>query len=103
MLRGRIATPASPHRPRDLSMPELPEVETVRRSLVDQLVGRCIVALRADDFPGVVGPLGIETTRARLVQRRIDALDRRAKYLLAGLDDGSSLVIHLRMTGQLRL
>jgi formamidopyrimidine-DNA glycosylase len=84
-------------------MPELPEVETVRRSLLDRLVGRRIVDLAVGDFPGVVGPLGVEATRARLARRQIVGLERRAKYLLAPLDDDTFLVVHLRMTGQLRL
>jgi formamidopyrimidine-DNA glycosylase len=85
------------------SMPELPEVETVRRSLVDRLVGRRIVDLRVGDFPAIVGPLGVAATRALLTQRLIVGLERRGKYLLVPLDDGTYLAVHLRMTGQLRL
>ncbi len=79
-------------------MPELPEVETVRRGLAPALVGKRIAKAktkRADlrfPFP----------TRfaARLKGRRVDALERRAKYLLAHLDDGMVWITHLGMTGR---
>src|SRR5215467_5868484 len=79
-------------------MPELPEVETVRRGLAPTLVGKRIAKAkikRADlrfPFP----------TRfaARLKGRRVDALERRAKYLLAHLDDGMVWITHLGMTGR---
>lgn len=79
-------------------MPELPEVETVRRGLAPALVGRRIKSARtkrADlrfPFP--------ERFAARLKGRRVDALTRRAKYLLARLDDGQVWVTHLGMTGR---
>jgi formamidopyrimidine-DNA glycosylase len=79
-------------------MPELPEVETVRRGLAPALVGRRIVRARtrrADlrfPFP--------KRFAARLSGRRVDALERRAKYLLAHLDDGAVWVTHLGMTGR---
>jgi formamidopyrimidine-DNA glycosylase len=79
-------------------MPELPEVETVRRGLAPALVGRRIVRVktsRADlRFPF---PLDFA---ARLKGASIDMLDRRAKYLLAGLDTGQTWVVHLGMTGR---
>lgn len=79
-------------------MPELPEVETVRRGLVPHLVGRRIAGAktkRADlrfPFP--------KRFAARLTGRRVEALTRRAKYLLAELDDGNIWVTHLGMTGR---
>ncbi len=79
-------------------MPELPEVETVRRGLAPHLVGRLIARAktrRADlrfPFP--------KRFAARLTGRRIEALTRRAKYLLAELDDGNVWVTHLGMTGR---
>jgi formamidopyrimidine-DNA glycosylase len=82
-------------------MPELPEVETVRRSLEPELVGREIVALRVGEFKGVVGEDDPETVGARLQGRRIAGLRRRGKYLIADLDDGTAFLIHLRMTGSL--
>ena len=82
-------------------MPELPEVETVRRSLLDLVVGRTIVGLRSGAFAGVMGDEGVETTSARVIGRRIAGVRRRAKYLLLDLDDGTALMVHLRMTGRL--
>ena len=82
-------------------MPELPEVETVRRGLEPILVGNAFASVeqrRADlRFP-LPKNFGL-----RLSGRRIEALDRRAKYLLARLDDGEVLVIHLGMSGRFRI
>lgn len=79
-------------------MPELPEVETVRRGLAPALVGRRIARARAKRadlrFPF---PPRFAT---RLKGRRVEALERRAKYLLAHLDDGFVWVTHLGMTGR---
>jgi len=79
-------------------MPELPEVETVRRGLAPSLVGKRIARARtkrADlrfPFP--------KRFAARLSGRRVDALERRAKYMLARLDDGNVWITHLGMTGR---
>ncbi len=82
------------------SMPELPEVETVRRTLEGPLVGRVVCALRVGEFAGVLGETRPEDVAARIVGRQIVAVRRRAKYLLLDLDEGTALVVHLRMTGQ---
>lgn len=82
-------------------MPELPEVETVRRSLLDKIVGRRIHALRLTDFPGVLGADRAEDVQARVEGRQVARIRRRAKYLLIDLDDDTTIVIHLRMTGKL--
>lgn len=80
-------------------MPELPEVETVRRGLSAALEGRRLVRVvqrRADlryKLP--------EGFAGRLTGRRIVTLDRRAKYLLLHLDDGMVLIIHLGMSGRM--
>jgi formamidopyrimidine-DNA glycosylase len=82
-------------------MPELPEVETVRRGLEPVLVGNAFARVeqrRAD----LRFPLP-ENFGTRLSGRRVEALDRRAKYLLARLDDGEVLVMHLGMTGRFRI
>jgi formamidopyrimidine-DNA glycosylase len=84
-------------------MPELPEVETVRASLVDRVRGRRIVELRTGAFEGVLGPLGVDATRAGVLGRTILDVARRGKYLVVALDDGTGLLIHLRMTGRLQL
>ncbi len=84
-------------------MPELPEVETVRRSLLEGLIGRVVTGVRVHAFAGVVGDAGPEAFAARVVGRRVVTLRRRGKYLLLDLNDSTSLVVHLRMTGRLLL
>jgi formamidopyrimidine-DNA glycosylase len=81
------------------AMPELPEVETVRRGLAPVMEGRRIarVELRRDGLrwpfpPGMAG---------RLAGASVGALGRRSKYLLAGLDTGETLIVHLGMSGRL--
>ncbi|PYE89236.1 bifunctional DNA-formamidopyrimidine glycosylase/DNA-(apurinic or apyrimidinic site) lyase [Phyllobacterium leguminum] len=82
-------------------MPELPEVETVRRGLQPVMEGARIVAVeqrRADlrfPFP--------ERFAERLRGRRIEALGRRAKYLTIHLDDGLCVISHLGMSGSYRI
>ncbi|WP_374308873.1 bifunctional DNA-formamidopyrimidine glycosylase/DNA-(apurinic or apyrimidinic site) lyase [Methylocella sp.] len=82
-------------------MPELPEVETVRRGLEPALVGARILAVeqrRADlrfPFP--------ERFTERLAGRAVTALRRRAKYLVAELDDTNALLMHLGMSGSFRI
>jgi formamidopyrimidine-DNA glycosylase len=79
-------------------MPELPEVETVRLGLAPVLVGNRFarVEQRRKDLRF---PLP-KNFAARLAGRTVEALERRAKYLLARLDDGEVLVMHLGMTGR---
>jgi formamidopyrimidine-DNA glycosylase len=80
-------------------LPELPEVETVRRGLAPVMEGRVIIAadVRRPDlrwpFP--------ERMADRLSGRRAERLWRRSKYLLADLDSGESLLIHLGMSGRM--
>ncbi|HTO41931.1 MAG TPA: bifunctional DNA-formamidopyrimidine glycosylase/DNA-(apurinic or apyrimidinic site) lyase [Rhizomicrobium sp.] len=82
-------------------MPELPEVETVRRGLEPVMAGfrfTKVVTRRADlrrPFP--------PNFAQRLTGRKIMRLWRRAKYLLADLDDGETLVIHLGMSGRMAI
>ena len=82
-------------------MPELPEVETVRRGLAPVMEGALIVEAkinRADlRFPFPANLAG------RLTGRTVTALSRRAKYLLADLDDGHVLLSHLGMSGSYRM
>jgi len=79
-------------------MPELPEVETVMRGLMPAMMGAQIVRLeqrRADlrfPLPALLSE--------RLTGRRIEALSRRAKYILFELDAGETLIAHLGMTGR---
>lgn len=79
-------------------MPELPEVETVRRGLEPILVGNAFTHVE-QRRPDLRFPLP-KRFGERLRGRTVQALDRRAKYLLARLDDGEVLVMHLGMTGR---
>jgi formamidopyrimidine-DNA glycosylase len=79
-------------------MPELPEVETVRRRLEPHLAGRTLREVEVLDFR-LTAPEPPEAVAARLTGRRIESLGRRGKYLLLELDDDAALVVHLRMTG----
>lgn len=81
-------------------MPELPEVETVARSLEAQLVGRTIIGLAKLDWPRMLTPPAPDFA-ALVSGRRIEAIGRRAKWLLLTLDGGWTLAIHLRMSGHL--
>lgn len=85
---------------RTTSVPELPEVETVRRQLQPLLVGRTITAVRVID-PLLVSPASPQAFRHQVVGRRVVEVGRRGKYLQVILDSGSTLVMHLRMTGRL--
>ena len=82
-------------------MPELPEVETVRRGLVPRLVGHRIVRLiqRRRDLRVPLPAKFAQKVEGRTVQ----AIDRRAKYLLIRLDDGQTLIAHLGMSGRMTL
>jgi formamidopyrimidine-DNA glycosylase len=82
-------------------MPELPEVETVRRGLAPALVGARLerVEQRRGDLRFPFPPDFV----AQLTGRTVRALRRRAKYLLADLDDGKTLVMHLGMSGSFRV
>ena len=79
-------------------MPELPEVETVRRGLIPAMEGRRILSARANRadlrfaFP--------DRFAERLSGARVERLDRRAKYLLARLGSGETLLMHLGMSGR---
>ncbi len=82
-------------------MPELPEVETVRRGLAPAMEGAVIAAVEARR-PNLRFPFPKDFA-ARLQGRRVAALSRRAKYLLADLDGGEVLVMHLGMSGSFRV
>jgi formamidopyrimidine-DNA glycosylase len=82
-------------------MPELPEVETVRGGLEPALVGARLARVEARR-PDLRFPLP-EGFVQRLTGARVEALERRAKYLLARLDRGDTLVMHLGMTGRFEI
>jgi formamidopyrimidine-DNA glycosylase len=81
-------------------MPELPEVEITRRRIAPLLVGRRIASVRttAPSYFYLTPPA---TLRRRLPGRSVQNMERRGKYLIAALDDGQRLLVHLGMTGQL--
>ena len=86
-------------------MPELPEVEVVRRGLQAHVAGKTITAIRVD-HPRAVRrhEAGAADLTARLLGARIIGTDRRGKYLWLNLgDDGTALVVHLGMSGQMLL
>ncbi|MDQ3628928.1 MAG: bifunctional DNA-formamidopyrimidine glycosylase/DNA-(apurinic or apyrimidinic site) lyase [Actinomycetota bacterium] len=83
-------------------MPELPEVEVVRRGLAEHVVGRRVVAVEVHNSRSVrrhlAGPVDFAD---RLTGRRVDDVRRRGKYLWLALDDGDAVLAHLGMSGQL--
>ncbi|MGH6812632.1 MAG: bifunctional DNA-formamidopyrimidine glycosylase/DNA-(apurinic or apyrimidinic site) lyase [Methylocella sp.] len=82
-------------------MPELPEVETVRRGLEPAMVGARLAAVE-QRRPDLRFPFP-ERFAERLTGRRVEALRRRAKYLIADLDGAEVLVMHLGMSGSFRI
>ena len=82
-------------------MPELPEVETVRRGLEPAMVGARLNAVE-QRRPDLRFPFPERFTE-RLTGRRVEALRRRAKYLIADLDGADVLVMHLGMSGSFRI
>src|ERR1700704_5513868 len=92
-------------------MPELPEVEVVRRGLQAHVVGKTITAVRVHHPRAIrrheAGPADLT---ARLLDARITGTDRRGKYLWltldtpdGGADPDTALVVHLGMSGQMLL
>jgi formamidopyrimidine-DNA glycosylase len=86
-------------------MPELPEVETIRRDLLPHVVGRTVTGVRiAPGASRVIRDVPVRAFARRLVGRRIDGLARRGKYLLFRLEGKGTpvyLAVHLRMTGSI--
>lgn len=81
-------------------MPELPEVETVKRSLEEKIVGCRFLGLEVY-MPKVVKAGEANDLAGAITGKRVVRMGRRGKYLLVYLEDNLVLVIHLRMTGQL--
>ena len=81
-------------------MPELPEVEVTRRQIAPLLIGRRIAAVETthDSYFFLTHPARL---KRRLAGRRTERLERVGKYIVAHLDDGGRLLLHLGMTGQL--
>jgi formamidopyrimidine-DNA glycosylase len=86
-------------------MPELPEVETIRRDLEAKIGGRRITSVRLPPDTGKPVPVlkGIDEAdfREGVVGARVEGVSRRGKFLVMHLDTGAHLVVHLRMTGAL--
>jgi formamidopyrimidine-DNA glycosylase len=80
-------------------MPELPEVETIRRGLAARLEGRRLARVEARR-PDLRIPLPADFAR-RLEGRRVETVGRRAKYLLLRMEDDTTLIAHLGMSGRL--
>lgn len=81
-------------------MPELPEVETVRRGLTELIIGKTVKSAKAIDSPKSF-PNAPDDVSEFLIGASIIAIRRRAKVLLIDLSSEYTLVIHLKMTGQL--
>ena len=80
-------------------MPELPEVETIRLGLLTMLPGRTVVAVEADTPKSF--PNDTELVDTKLIGSQVTDIDRRGKGLIIQLDTDYSLLVHLKMTGQL--
>jgi len=83
-------------------VPELPEVETIRRQLAPRVEGRVLTMLEVDD-PRWTQPLAPEQVEAAVSGRLVERLGRRGKYLVWNFEDDVHLIMHLRMTGTLLL
>ena len=82
-------------------MPELPEVETERGRLAEAIAGRKILSARIDDAR-LTRPEDPVAVAAMLAGDRVDAVERRGKYIVVRLASGNALLVHLRMTGGFR-
>jgi formamidopyrimidine-DNA glycosylase len=80
-------------------VPELPEVEVIRRGLARKLVGETIAGISTGDKR--LRRQAEDSEMAGLVGRKVTSLTRRGKYLLVHLDQGQTLLVHLGMTGRL--
>src|SRR5437763_14273021 len=87
-----------PPKPTMPPVPELPEVETIRTQLEPRLVGRRLELVSILD-PRLTRPLDPREVSAELEGARVEAVERRGKYLVLRLDNGGTLLVHLRMRG----
>lgn len=76
-------------------MPELPEVETIRRGLSDKIVGKRLNKVESDN------PKSFQGKATEVIDRTVLAIERRAKVIRIQLSEGKNLLFHLKMTGQL--
>ncbi len=82
-------------------MPELPEVETIRRDLEKEIVGRRVKTVEVTGKRSIRRHKTPEDFTTRLEGRRVTTIRRSGKYLVVGLDGDDVLVVHLGMSGQL--
>ncbi|HET6663101.1 MAG TPA: bifunctional DNA-formamidopyrimidine glycosylase/DNA-(apurinic or apyrimidinic site) lyase [Acidimicrobiales bacterium] len=82
-------------------MPELPEVETIRRGLEREVVGKRIKSVEVTGARSIRRHKNKKDFTTRLEGAKVKTARRKGKYLLLALDTGDVLVIHLRMSGQL--
>jgi len=83
-------------------LPELPEVETIKRELSSNIVGRRLINVTILDSKPIKRP-SVEEFPRKLMGQTITGLERRGKYLIFRLSRDKALVIHLKMTGSLLL
>ncbi|ABB15292.1 bifunctional DNA-formamidopyrimidine glycosylase/DNA-(apurinic or apyrimidinic site) lyase [Carboxydothermus hydrogenoformans] len=81
-------------------MPELPEVETIKRTLAPKILGKTIYRVEVY-LPKIIKNVSVEEFTRRVVGKEIVALKRRGKYLLIDLSGKETVTVHLRMTGKL--
>lgn len=84
-------------------VPELPEVEITARGLREPLVGRRVTDISGVDWPRMLPNATAEQMAAALAGRAVTAVDRRGKYLLLHFDDGWSVAVHRKMSGNVLL
>lgn len=80
-------------------MPELPEVETIKNELAQNITGRRIISITINDARPIQG--SIQAFSDELMHQKIASVSRRGKYILFKLSSGKILAVHLRMTGSL--
>lgn len=83
-------------------MPELPEVETIRKSLT-VIQGSTITGVVFGTFTGCLAGLEPPEFQRLVSGCRVESIGRRGKYLLLGLSSGDTIAVHLRMTGELTI
>lgn len=81
-------------------MPELPEVETVRRSVAEKICGKKIVAVEVNNND-VLDGISAADFKSMLLDNAVKEMRRKGKYLIFCFEDDKELILHLRMTGQL--
>ncbi len=84
-------------------MPELPEVETTARGLRDRIVGRTITQVGSLDWPRMAPNATLATLAETTLNRTIESVSRRGKFVIVGLSGEAYLALHRKMSGNLVL